>query len=97
MIIKVHKTQEGRVVLSICDKEILGKKFEEGNLQLDLSSSFYAGEESGENKIRLELRDANIVNIVGEKSVNFCVKLGIVDVKTVGKIKGIPHVQVVLN
>ena len=97
MIIKVHKTQEGRVILSICDKELLGKKFEDGNLQLDLSSSFYAGDEVDENKIRLELRDASIVNIVGEKSVNFCVNLGIVDVNTVRKIKGIPHVQVVLN
>ena len=36
-----------------------------------------------------------IVNMVGKKSVNFGIKIGIIDSKNVIKIKNIPHAQAV--
>ena len=44
MIVKIHNN-EGRLILAICDKDILGKKFVEEKKQLDLSSGFYKGEQ----------------------------------------------------
>lgn len=97
MIIKVHKTIDGRKIVAICDNELIGKKFEEGKLQLDLSSSFYNGEEKSEDDIIELIRGSYIVNIVGEKGISLALKLGIVDKKNIIKIKNIPHAQAILE
>ncbi len=34
-----------REVVALCDKEILGKQFEQGNMQLDVKENFYKGKE----------------------------------------------------
>ena len=45
MIVKKHITQDKRLILAVCDKELLGRCFEESSLQLDLRGEFYNGEE----------------------------------------------------
>ncbi len=97
MIVKVHKTQDGRKVIAICDNELIGKKFEEGKLQLDLNSSFYNGDETDEEGVIELIKDSCIVNIVGEKSTNLALKLKIVEKKDIIKIKNIPHTQAILG
>jgi hypothetical protein len=37
-----------RDVVAICDSELLGKVFEEGQLQLDVKESFYKGEKGSQ-------------------------------------------------
>ena len=97
MIVKVHKTQDGRKIVAICDDELIGKKFEEGKLQLDLNSSFYKGKELEEGELTELIKDSYVVNIVGKKSMDFALKLGIVDKKNIIKIKNIPHAQAILE
>jgi len=48
MQIKIHEAY--RIIVSICDSGLIGKKFEEGDKQLDIKESFYAGEEVDEKK-----------------------------------------------
>jgi len=96
MIVKIHKTPEGRKLVAICDSELLGKKFEEGNLQLDLTADFYKGEEKGVEEVREIIKDAYIVNVVGGESIAFFVKLGIIEQEHVLKVAGVPHAQAVI-
>ena len=96
MIVKLHKTQEGKKIIAICDNELIGKKFEEKNLQLDLSGSFYKGEEKKEDEIKDLLAGNCIVNMVGDKSIKFGIKIGIIDSKNIIKIKNIPHAQAII-
>jgi len=97
MIVKAHKTDDGRKILAICDSELIGKKFEEKNLQLDLSSSFYKGEEKNEGELIGLIREAYIVNIVGGRSVGFAIKRGVINKGNIIKIKNIPHAQAILE
>tara|TARA_Y100000310_G_C20473822_1_gene711403 strand:- start:619 stop:912 length:294 start_codon:yes stop_codon:yes gene_type:complete len=97
MIFKIHKTSEGRKVVAICDNNLIGKTFKEGKLKLDLDSDFYKGKDMGEERLKREISDANILNIVGEKSIKFVRELKIVNLDNVIKIKGIPHVQLILS
>lgn len=97
MIVKVHKTQDGRKIVAICDNDLIGKKFGEGNLQLDLSSSFYQGEEMSEKGVMESVKGCYVVNIVGEKSIKLAIKWGIVDKGNIIKIKNIPQVQAILG
>ena len=96
MIVKRHVAKEG-VLLAVCDPDILGKKFETDKLQLDLTSSFYQGEEMNEDELKELLKTAYIVNAVGEKSISFLKTEGLVDDEKILRIQDIPHVQVMIT
>ena len=95
-IIKIHKLSDGRVMLAICDPNLLGKKFEEGKLQLDLSSDFYKGEEMDDEKILGYVDRTYIINLVGEESVDFGIRNMLIEKKSIIVVKGVPHAQVML-
>ena len=96
MIVKVHKTQEGKKIVAVCDEELIGKKLKEKNIQLDLSSGFYNGEKKSEEDILKLFDEAYIVNLVGENAVNLGKKAGIVLEENVLYVHKIPHVQAIL-
>ncbi len=87
-----------RDVVAICDKELLGKKFEEGKFQLDVKENFYKGEEANEEDsieiMKKMLAEDSTFNIVGKKSINSALKAGVISVEEIGKIKGVPFAMV---
>ena len=87
-----------RDVVVICDKELLGKNFEEGKFQLDIKENFYKGKEVNEGEVmeiikKMSAEDATF-NIVGEKSTNAALKAGIISKEEIRKIKGVPFAMV---
>ena len=96
MIVKVHK-RSGKALVAVCDTDLIGKKFEEGELQLDLTSNFYAGEEVDEKAAGDLIRNAYMVNLVGKNAVKLGVDKGIIEESHIGKIAGIPHAQAVIE
>ncbi len=96
MIIKKHIVDR-KLILAVCDSSLLGKKFEENDLQLDLTSNFYKGKETSEEDILKIYKKAYIVNIVGEKSIDFFKKLGMLTEGSVIKISNIPHAELLIG
>ncbi len=94
MYMKQYDTQ-GQLLVAVCDKEIIGKKFREGELMLILETGFYKGTDVSESEVREALSCATIANIAGEKSIACAVECGCVDPDTVIFIEGIPHAQMV--
>ena len=98
MFVNIIKTY--RDVVAICDKELLGKKFEEGKFQLDIKESFYKGEETPEEEVieimKSKSAEDATFNIVGPKSVNAALKAGISSEEQIRKIKGIPYILILL-
>jgi len=92
MLVKIHKSY--RNVIAICDSELIGNKFEQGNMQLDLTGEFFNGEELDESAVLELIKDEKTedatFNIVGEKSVQLALKTGIIDKQGIKKIQGIP-------
>jgi len=89
-----------RDVVAICDKELLGKTFEEGKAQLEVKESFYkGGEKTPEETIKImkqmSTEDATF-NIVGKESTQTALKAGIIDQESIGKIQGIPFALVLM-
>jgi hypothetical protein len=93
-----------RYVVAVCDKELLGKVFEQGKFQLDIKESFYKGKEGKEISSEEELleiikrmagEDATF-NIVGKHSVNAALKAGVIAKEGIGKIKGVPFALVLI-
>ena len=98
MLIKIHKSY--RNVVAVCDSDLIGKKFEEGNVQLDLTGEFFKGEEvEGERAkqiIEEMAREDATFNIVGEQAIKLAKECGVVGEEGVKKIKGIPYALVLL-
>ena len=96
MIVKLHKTNDNQMLLAICDSDLIGKKFEEGKKQLDLTSDFYKGEEKTEQETADLMRNSYIMNIVGEKSVQLAIKEDLISEEDTNKIDNIPYAQSVI-
>ena len=82
-------------IVAVCDRELLGRKFEEGKLVLDLkkASSFYKGRIGSREEVMKALRNAKSVNLVGEKAVEAGIASGLIKKENVIKIDGIAHAQ----
>ena len=94
MYMKKYDT-DGKLIVAVCDIEIIGKKFKEGKFVLKLEESFYKGEQVCENDVKEALLSANIANVAGKRSIACAVECGCVDPDTVIFIEGIPHAQMV--
>jgi hypothetical protein len=98
MLVRVIKAN--RDIVAICDSDLLGKKFEEGKFQLDLTGNFFKGEETSEEEIikiiiKMSKEDASF-NIVGNKSINAGIKAGIISKEEINKIQEVPFALVLL-
>ena len=92
--IKIYK-QGGDILIGACDEKLIGKKFVDGKFQIYVSREFYDGERVNIEVLKNHLKNATIANLVGEKTVQCAIKLGLVDPQCIMKIKGVPHAQVV--
>lgn len=90
ILIKVHDSA-GKQILAVADKELIGKKFEEGETCLEITESFYKGEEKTEEETIKAMKNAANINLVGKKAIALGIKAGIITKDSVIKIKEIPH------
>jgi uncharacterized protein len=94
MLFFINIIKTYRDVVAVCDKELLGKIFEEGKFQLNVKENFYKGKEVSEKELletisNYSMEDATF-NIVGENSVKIALKIGIISKEGIKKIEGIP-------
>lgn len=91
--LKIKKMiRNGGLVVSVCDEKYVGKIFEEGNKQLDLSSDFFEGEDSSPEEIKDILDKTNNATIVGEESIKV-VQEEYPDINVI-KIDGVPFTTI---
>ncbi len=84
------------ILVAVCDSELIGRTFREGELHLSVNEDFFKGSPADEHEVKKALEDATIANLVGEQSVACGIDSGIVDEHCVITIDGIPHAQMVL-
>jgi hypothetical protein len=95
MYLKTHRS--GRdVLIAVCDCNLMGKKFAEGHLQVEICADFFGDELASTKDVEIALSAATIANLVGEQTVGQAVKLGYVAEENVLVIEGIPCAQMVL-
>ena len=90
--LKIHQ-KLGRAVIAICDEDILGKTFEEGDLFFEVKEDFYKGEKITKEKAKAILTEADNFNIIGKEIVDLALELNVIDKDSIIRIKGVPHAQ----
>ena len=93
---KLH-TSFGKSVLALADGDLVGKKFYEGKLQLDLTGNFYNGSKLPEDEIIDLVDSVYIINCVGKLSVGLVERLGLVESERIISVAGIPHAEIVIE
>ena len=95
ILVAVHK-KEGKTIIAVCDKDLIGKVLEEKGKQLDLNSNFYKGKELSIEEAGDLIRNADGVNLVGEESVKLGLTEGVISQENIVKIAGVPSAQAAL-
>ncbi|MCX8159269.1 MAG: DUF424 family protein [Candidatus Pacearchaeota archaeon] len=90
--IKIHHSY--RKVVAVCDSEIIGKKFEENNKQLDLRERFFKDKEFTKQEaisiMKKYAKEDATFNIVGKESISAAIEANIINKKCVMRVKNIP-------
>ena len=93
MLAKKHE-QGNTIVLAVCDKEHLGKTFEDKNLFFEVREKFYGGDEVSAEELVELIKESDSINFFGNKCVEIAKKEGLISETNVITIKGIEHAQV---
>lgn len=96
LVVKVWAVREGEFMVAVCDPQLLGKKFSEGKLLLDVNEAFYKGELVTAETAIDYLRKATVANLVGKAAVRCGKEAGLIHEDGVMTVRGIPHAQFVL-
>lgn len=92
MLLKIHRSY--RNVVALVDSSLLGKRFEEGNRQLEIKEHFFKGEEIAYERVvdvlQRQLAEDATFTIVGAEAVACAVEAGVVDDGSVTTIQGVP-------
>ena len=83
-----------RVLLAVCDVELLGKVLRDGKIVFEVRKDFYDGlKMSVEEAVDLMDR-CTIVNMVGRNIVEKAMERGLIHPDAVLDISGVPHAQI---
>lgn len=94
MYLKTYR-QGAEVLIAVCDCDILGKKFAEGHLQIEVSSDFFGRELASGPQVEAALCGATMANLVGCRAVEHAIRLGYVERENVLSIEGVLCAQMV--
>lgn len=86
--------QGKNVLLAICDENILGKTFSEGELEITITE-FYKGKNCDAVAAIKLAKKATIINAVGKDIINILIEKKFVDASSIMKIGETLHAQVV--
>lgn len=95
MILKERRTEQGLLV-SVCDADVLGETFENGEVSLTVEEGFYGGEGADEvdsEAVVESLGRAAVANLVGTRAVEVAVEAGLVDAGQVLEVGETLHAQ----
>ena len=96
IVLTERETDEGTLV-AVADADTLGETFENGEVSLEVTESFY-GSDAAEWDVAIDrvvdsLAGCTTANLVGEKSVTLAIEHGFVDEANVLELEGTLHAQ----
>jgi hypothetical protein len=92
--LKVYR-QGAEVLVAVCDSDLLGKRFAEGRLHVEVSKDFFGDEKASPEELETALEKATIANFVGCCAVEQAIRLGYVEKENVLCIEGVLCAQMV--
>jgi len=86
--LKMHEKGKS-VITALCDENLLGNTFEDGEMQIDISERFYGGKLVTEEEAVRAMMASDLLNISGKKIVRLALKNKIIkrgDIKRIARV-----------
>ncbi len=83
-----------KIMLNICDAELLGKNISQNELNVAISKSYYGDQIIEKDEAKKLLENSSIINMVGKNTISFSLELGVGSENGVKKISGVPFLIV---
>lgn len=85
---------QGSMMVNICDQELIGKKINEGELQVNITKDYFGQEIVGEEEAVKLLSSCSVANLVGERIVEKAVQMKLASNLSVRIISGVPFLMI---
>jgi len=92
--VRIHQIN-GKILVAVCDEEILGKEFRKGDLVLSVSSEFYGGERVDLKQVIELIIESDIAVVTGKRIVSELIKAGLAVPEAVLRIGDQLHIQII--
>lgn len=93
LLLKIHKSPEGDIV-ALCDTDILGKKFEEKGIILDVKNDFFGGKAAAKKEVSRALSECYTANIAGNGAVKAALECGEIAESGVKSVAGVKYAMI---
>ena len=97
MLVKIHDSY--RKVIAICDSDLLGKRFEEDNMQLEVGE-FFNGDELSDEKVKEIMNkgqeEDSTFNIIGKRACELALDSDLVSKEGIRTVQNVPFALVLL-
>jgi len=94
-VMEINDELGPRTVVGLCDAELIGKIFREGEKVLNINEEFFKGMLIDPDEAVPYLEKAYTAMIVGRRAINIALKLRLIHPKAILKVSGIPYAQFV--
>jgi len=94
MFLKVHRSRDTGDIVAVCDRELLNTTICHGKLTITITDSFYGNTPATEDEVRDALNNAGSINLIGERSVNTAIGMGLLTKSDCMMIGKVPHAQI---
>ena len=92
LLLNDRETPKGRLV-SVCDADVLGESFEDGDVSLTVEPDFYGGPTADPQAVVDSLANCDVANLVGTRAVGLAIEEGFVEEGNVLEFDGTRHAQ----
>ncbi len=83
------------MIVACCDSELLGKTLNKDGLELKVSEAFYGNVEVTPKQAVELFKDADSINLIGQKSVFLALESGLIVHEDVKKVAGVEHAIII--
>jgi uncharacterized protein len=94
MFLKIHRSRDTGDVVAACDRELLNTTLSHEKLSITVTEAFYGNTPATEDEVRDALKNAGNINLIGERSVNVAIEMGILTKSGCMMIGNVPHAQI---
>ncbi len=94
MFLKIHRSRNTGDVVAVCDRELLNTTISHEKISIRISETFYGNTPATEDEIREALKNAGNINLIGERSVNLAIQMGLITKSSCIMIGNVPHAQI---
>jgi len=94
MFLKIHRSREYGDIVAVCDRELLNTTIREGALTVTITETFYGNTPATGEEVRHALKTAGTANLMGERSVDVAIRMGLVARTDCRMIGSVPHAQI---